>query len=72
MLGLTVGASGQESEEFAGEIHGVVVGQDGQPAKGMRLGADMQCTCILDEGHHYKSSRRISLSTFAVWEVLRR
>jgi hypothetical protein len=43
IFSLTVGASGQESQEFAGEIHGIVVGQDGKPAKGMRLGAVMQC-----------------------------
>jgi hypothetical protein len=43
VLWLTVGASGQQARDFGGAIHGIVVSPDGQPAKGMRLSAVMEC-----------------------------
>lgn len=43
VLWLTVGASGQQSQDLAGQIHGIVVGTDGQPAQGIRLSAVMEC-----------------------------
>jgi hypothetical protein len=46
VLWLTVGASGQQSHESTGEIHGTVVGPDGQSAKGMLLSAVMECPSI--------------------------
>lgn len=43
ILWLAVGVFAQQARDSTGEIHGVVVGNDGQPAKGMRLEAQMQC-----------------------------
>src|SRR6202167_2020066 len=45
VLWLTVGASGQQSQESTGEIHGTVVGH-GRSAKGMLLSAVMECPSI--------------------------
>jgi len=52
VLWLTVGASGQELKQssnglLTGTLYGVVIDPDGQPAKGTRLWAVMQCpsTC---------------------------
>jgi hypothetical protein len=75
---LTVGASGQESRQFAGEIHGIVVGQDGKPAKGMRLGAVMQCpgACafwmrdtITNQAGEYRF-QRLPLGKYSVFKEL--
>jgi hypothetical protein len=43
VFSLAVGAFGQQSRDVGGEIHGIVVGPDGQPAKEMRLSAVMEC-----------------------------
>jgi hypothetical protein len=73
---LTVSGSGQESQEFAGEIHGIVVGQDGQPAKGMRLGAVIQCSgacavsmrdTITNQAGEYRF-RRLPLGKYSVFK----
>jgi hypothetical protein len=75
---LTVGASGQESQKFAGEIHGIVAGQDRKPAKGMRLGAVMQCpgACafsmrdtITNQAGEYRF-QRLPLGKYSVFKEL--
>jgi hypothetical protein len=43
VLCLALSASGQQYQEFAGEIHGAVIDADGQPAQGIRLYAVVQC-----------------------------
>jgi hypothetical protein len=43
VLWLAVGASAQQPLDFGGEIHGIVVGQDGLPVNNMRLSAVMEC-----------------------------
>jgi hypothetical protein len=79
VLSLTVGASGQEPKQpsdglLTGTIYGVVIDPDGQPAKGMRLAAVMQCnSCefwmsqtITSQGGEYHF-RPLPLGKYAVF-----